>query len=696
MKTWGRAFLLLAPLAVGCAEERRSLVDGLIPGECNPLGGSACALPLPSSVYLREDSTTATGFRVDFAVGSLPTNTDRVTLDPGYINRRDGFSANASIVVSFPEGVDDANLPPENDPAASLLPTSPTVLVDMETGQRIPHFAELDGWAGASQPDKQALIIRSVIRLEPKRRYAVALLTSLNGKDGAPITVPPGFRAILDGEKTGHPRLERVRGRYPAIFAALDRLGIERKQLLLAWDFVTASDESLTEDMLKARDAALVAMGEKGRNLGFKVTEEAVPTDEGSNPVTAKILTGTFDAPLFMTFDEKALPADRGKNAVVPSDLNGSLATQGSLLARGAQGEPTITGTLKAPFMAVIPRCALERKPVPILIYGHGIFGLHDEVAGDDIRKIAQHLCVVALATDLLGMSDGDVNTAIRALANHNRMAEFFEKIVQGIVNTIALAQVARGPMAESVEFSEGGKPILDPAREYFYGNSQGGIYGGTFMACDPFITRGVLGVGGVSFSLLLERSTHWASFLPVISAAYPSPLDNQVTVHLIQMAWDAVDPVTTARGLTGLLARPVPGSPPKQVLMQVALGDSEVSNLGAELQARIMGIPMLGPPLRNYAPYGLEWKDGELANGMAVYDQDPTPRPPLGTGPREKNETHWRLRRLKSASEQIRHFFETGKIVQTCMKSGKATACECGAFPHEPGYSPEPCGKDL
>ena len=75
------------------------------------------------------------------------------------------------------------------------------------------------------------------------------------------------------------------------MFAALEEAGVPRDELVLAWDFVTASDESLTADMLAMRDQALPAMGEAGANLGFTADggrgqPGAVPARSCSAPTT--------------------------------------------------------------------------------------------------------------------------------------------------------------------------------------------------------------------------------------------------------------------------------------------------------------------------------------------------------------------------------------------------------------------------
>jgi hypothetical protein len=232
---------LLAGLAA-CGDNQRGIAT---PAECNPLGGARCLLPFPISLYQVDDPSTPTGVRLDLAAGSLPVNEDKIPIAPDLYNRRDGFSPAAPILVSFPDGVDDSNLPRWTDLDASLAPSSPTVLIDMDTGELVPHFAELE--SGARGPEQQALYIRPAALLAGGRRYAVAIKKTLRAADGSALPVPEGFGAILDDSSTDHERLERVRPRYPAIFAALASHGIEPDDLVVAWDFVTGSREGMDD-----------------------------------------------------------------------------------------------------------------------------------------------------------------------------------------------------------------------------------------------------------------------------------------------------------------------------------------------------------------------------------------------------------------------------------------------------------------
>ena len=57
------------------------------------------------------------------------------------------------------------------------------------------------------------------------------------------------------------------------MFTALADAGYARADLVLAWDFVTASDAFMTRDLTKMRDDAIVAIGEDGAGLSFETTE---------------------------------------------------------------------------------------------------------------------------------------------------------------------------------------------------------------------------------------------------------------------------------------------------------------------------------------------------------------------------------------------------------------------------------------
>lgn len=618
------------------------------PAPCNPLGGASCVTPWPSALYEVDDPGTRTGRRLAVPEDALPVNVEGIRVRPTTFNAADGFSAAAPMITAFGGGVDPGNLVPHASIAASVTAASPTVIVDMSTGELVHHFAEVDAPADP-QPARQALYIRPAAMLKGGTRYAVAIKRTLRARGGGELPISEGFQAILDDQRTDHALLERARPRYAEIFAALEAHGIARTELVTAWDFTTASREAVRADLLDARDAALAAMGTMGANLTFAVTKD----EPSSDPRIARRIDGQFDVPLLLS--------------------EGGAVTPGVALVRGPDGRPVTAGMYRVPFTAIVPACALAAQdPVPMMIYGHGLMGDATQVHSSGTRHAAAELCMVAVGTDMRGMSTPDVPNVILALSDANNGPGIFDALVQGMVNHVALVQIARGPMAETLFRKPGDQPLVDPDRFYFYGISQGGIMGTTVCAIDPVIERCVLQVGAINYSLLLERSSDWPTYQIALGGAYRNPLDVALLINLMQQQWDRTEPTGFA---DGLLDRSIPGTPAKQVLLQIAIADAEVSNLASEYQARTMGIPTLTPS--PYVPFGLEGTAGPVRNGMVIYDFGLGGTIPATNTAPPDNDVHSNIRNKRQTIEMMRRFYETGDIVQLCTAPA---GCDCPA----------------
>lgn len=623
--------------------------DGFaIEADCNPLGfrstgpRGSCMTPWPSSAFEVADASSATGRRLAITKRALPINIDDIETDPTDWNLADGFSAAAPMVIAFPGGVSASGLPSIANLDESLAATSPTVLVDMTTGQRIAHWAELDAPI-ESNPDRQALFLRPGQRLVGGHRYAVAITNRVRAKDGGELPVPPGFAALRDGKTTSHALLEGMRPRFAETLAALATAGVPEADLVVAWDFTVASDAYVHADMIAARDRAIDA-------LATHPIAYAIQSDTPEDGVIIKRkLEGTLDAPLFLT--------------------NNGADNPGTTIARDGAGLPAVQGFYQIPFDAIVPACAYTSPaPVPMVIYGHGLLGSSNEATGGVQRTTASELCMVFVGTDLRGMSSMDVPAVARALNEMSKADEVFDVIQQGFVNYITLVQAMRTTFAQTL-FVDGTKKLVDPTKVYYYGISQGAIMGAGAMAYEPTVTRLALAVGGANYSILLERSLDWPTYKTILQGAYPDPLDVALAIGLFQMRWDK----TEGSGISHVITQgTATGTPPKQVLMQIALGDEQVPNQGSWWQARTMNVPILGPtPLE---PWGLTVQQSPLASGSALVIMDGgAPPPPATNVPPEDFKMHNLTRNQPAARRQIGEFFGTGQIVNHC--SG---ACVC------------------
>src|SRR5262249_23611536 len=150
-------------------------------------------------------------------------------------------------------------------------------------------------------------------------------------------------------------------------------------------------------------------------------------------------------------------------------------------------------------------------------------------------------------------------------------------KLAQSIIDFIALETITRGQLGNFPEFQYNGASVIDPGKTYYVGGSLGGIMGNTFMAYDPNIIKGVLAVPGGVWSLLFERSNAWHLLMGAAMGAYDDPEVYQLNLALLGLGVELYDPITTAAHVT---KDPLPGVPPKNILIWYSLGDCLVTNI--------------------------------------------------------------------------------------------------------------------
>jgi hypothetical protein len=625
--------------------------------ECENINPVHCMLPWPSSFYLAEDSTTATGYRISIPVEAMPRNQRNRAVDPEQFSRFDGFSASPTIMTSYPGVVDESGLHGETEIAETLEATSSTQLLDAETGERIPHFAEIDAWE-QTDPARAPLYIRPAVRLREGHRYVVAV-RGLRYADGSAIEPSDYFRALRDETPLADSDVESRRAHFEEVFAVLETAGLERAQLIEAWDFVTASGENVWGDLVAIRDDAVGRsvdgdfgrMGERG--LGCTVVSVREGADAESN--VYRRIEGTMTVPLYLNSREPS-PPDEAR------------------IHRDASGAPEANGTVEVPFLAIIPASVAERvraggAPGRLEVYGHGLFGSRTEIDSGWHREHQNDLDLVTVAVDWWGMSFDDLARVTLSLQEFSSFDATPERLHQAVINFLGAARSFRGVCSELPELQialEGGAtaPSIDTSAAYYYGNSQGGIMGGVVAGVAVDIERFVLGVGGMSYPLMIKRSTNWQTYNAIMTNGYPDALVRDLLLSMSASLWDLAEPSTYS---AHLVSDPLPGTPLKRVLMQIGIGDAQVPNLSAELQARTVGIPYLLPSPTT--PFGLEGLEGPLDSALVVY-RIPGAEPALpGTrSPDGDTPAHEGVRRSASAREQIDAFWRPeGRVEHFC-----------------------------
>lgn len=627
-------------------------------GRCDPIATKKCLMPFPNDFFTVADPSSATGRRVHFDAASMPTNSAGTPIDPTEWNRNDGFSPGAMIVTYVP-GIDlgVSGAAPITDIGRSLTRDQPIALIDAATGERWPIWSELD--AQADPANEPALIVRVAKNLPEGHRFIVAM-RNLRAADGSAIPTERGFKLYRDSVPTFTWAIESRRAHFESVFRDLERAGIARANLDLAWDFTVASETNLAGRMLHIRDDAFASLN--GAAPAFTVTSV---TDNVDDRIFRRV-TGTFTVPSYLTGDGS--PGNRFNYA------SGS----------GPDAVPARHGNLTAQFICNIPRSVSVDGNDPVTpargaIYGHGLLGSHGEVNAGNVRTMANDHRMVYCATKWSGFADEDLGIAVQTLQDVSNFPKVADRTQQGFLNQLFLARLVKDAkgFASNPAFRLGAAatPVLNGS-VFYDGNSQGGILGGALTAISTDFTRAVLGVPGMNYSTLLQRSSDFETYKQILNPSYPNELDRIIWFSVVQMLWDRSEANGYAQHITD---DPYPGTPRHQVLYDVAFGDHQVANVTAEVAARTVGarilLPGLAPgrspdvvPFWGITPISfLPW------NGSAiVYWDSGNPHPPLTnlapSEPAYGNDPHEFPRRTPAAQQQKSDFLQTGGVlVDTC-----------------------------
>jgi hypothetical protein len=641
----------------------------LLGTDCDPLS-DRCGLPFPSNVYLVADASgkNPSGKAVQFGPSSLPKfhgSSDPVP--PDLWLDSDGFSTGQAPMTHMLDATVTGLVGLDNLDA-STKPDSATILMEADTGVLVPHWAELD--SAPKHSEERAIMIRPAVRLKDATRYIVAM-RRVKDSTGAVIPPTPAFQALRDGTPGCHPSVDLRREIYKDIFGKLDGAGVKKDDLQIAWDYTTATKENNTRWLLQMRDDAFAKYGTKPFKWRFA---DGTPADGNLKGVESPTMTESTDAVKFLnlkvTFPNYlnfAHSYDQGKPDEIPA------------MNFGPDGKPLQNGEFEWDVLVHVPRSIVQAgvEPHGILQNGHGLFGSRDEGKNGYMAHMANLHHYVGVAVDFYGFSEGDVPLATAMLGGEpQKLHGFIDRQIQGhVVQLLTMRfmmnqinDVLKDPMVGLTN-----PAMVDTSRRYYRGDSQGGIMGTAYMAISQDVTRGLLGEPGMPYNLLLNRSKDWPGYGIVLNGAYPDGRDIQILLGLIQMAWDRSEPNGYAPYMSENM---LPGTPSHNVLIHAALGDCQVTPIGAELIARTIKAKSLNPAPRPI--WGVDTADVIPAGGsgivewtFALPDAPITNTPPLACSNTHvggsDQDPHDKVRRLTPAYDQSDWFFRTGEIKQFC-----------------------------
>jgi hypothetical protein len=612
-------FLLLASCG---PPDQIELITG-IPNEPggDPLVPEVALLPWPSDHFLRSDPTAATGRRVALNEDVIPDG-----LTPEMFARDDGFSRMSPMLAWLPGGFSPDPLP--SGPEATLASTSPVIVVDMATGERIPVLAEVD--MQEPEPELRTLILRPQRVLKPDTGYAVILTNGLTTVAGAPHTANDAFRALRDDLPTDSDEVEAWRQRFDPVSQAINASGVPRASVVLAWSFHTRSESQVIDDAVAIQDAMFTAPLDV-----WEITSDRI---EG----TDRLVEGTFQVPDFL-------------------DPEGGLA-------RDASGALTAVGTRTADFLVTIPS-TLPQEPRPTILFGHGFFSSKYEPTWASLNNGLVDWQMPAVTTTFIGFDEDSLGpTALILGGQLSRLEHVVAQQLQAQGHFTALARLVRGPLGEAI-VHENGASVFDTDKVSYMGISNGGTQGLVLATTSPALDRAALIVAGGGWTHMLQRAVQWNELGVLVTGRYDDSREVQVVLGALQQVFDPVDSLNYISHLNN---DRIPGRMPEiQTLLVEAVGDCQVNNLVTEWVAREGAFTQVSPAVRPV--WGLESLPAEAPLGLparAGYIQFDEHYPALPEGnipPDDDNGAHETVRGLSQYRELLRDFLEDGKIIQRC-----------------------------
>lgn len=585
---------------------------------------------------------------MDYDLNTMPLDRNGRPIDPYEWNSFDGHSPYPMITTYFSDGnVDDSSdlIPHHWDLSVFASSTVATIILDTSTNERVAHWSETDRWTDPGVETRRSFLMHPDRRLKDNTTYIVAM-RSLRTEAGALITPSEAFRALRDNIATSDPDVEYRRDDYNTfIFPALAAQGFTRSSLQLAWKFTTSSKESMIGRMQPMRDDALNNHMPAGGPAYSIISVEDDYNDNHFRKVVVAV-----EIPLYMT---DAFP--------------------GARLVLDSNGNPVYQGTAPYRNTILIPRTAQTNpRPLRILQYGHGLFGGQGEVEGGYLGELANQYGYILVAGDWWGMSTLDVPALLVCMmTDFSDFGLMPDRIQQGLLNKIWTVRALLTSMKNDPIFNIGGVNIIEGTASYF-GNSQGGILGVPLMAAHVDITRGVLGVPGGPYVVLLPRSADFVPYSIPIQLRYPDSLDQMTMINLLGAVWDRGEP----GGYTSYISKDLmPNTPKHNVLWHYANSDSEVTWLGAYGCARSSDSYQFVNHITecNETVYGFPIATGSIFNENVIqgYDYQKPCAPRTNTPPASEDNTHGWPRREPSAWAQMDLFFRTGEVRDFCNGEG-------------------------
>ena len=527
--------------------------------------------------------------------------------------------------------------PLETRTESGVLPgdkAQPILLIDVddkspEKGRLFPVVASTPNPDGYVPEYLLTVSPRPGVLLSPSRKYAFVVRAGAKDAAGNPLVASAAMQKLAKGESPGGTRGDALVPLYAPLFAALDAAGVPRTDVVAATVFTTgdmvADTAELTKKLSEAAPATL---------KDFAL--ETIPSLQSAPfcHVTAKITLPQF---------QKGKP---------PFDTEG-------LFEFGADGMPVKQRDEDVSVSITIPKREMPDAGFPLVVFYHGSGGLARELVDGGTKgdpfEVWPGATMANLGFAMAGASlpispervPGAKDYDYLNLNNTPAMRDTFR---QGIVESrILITALEKARIPKTVLDACTGVTLpatqteykLDLKRLSVQGQSMGGMYTNMVSAVEPRIEAAVpTGAGGywTFFALRTNVLPNAYNLLRLLIGTREEITFMHPALHLIETAWEAIDPITSTPRLS---REPLPGHPVRSVYEPVGKGDSYFNTDIYDAMALAYGHPRAGDDvwpsmkpslelvgLGEKASYpvksNLKTRDGKPYTGIVVqYDND-------------------------------------------------------------------------
>jgi len=677
--------------------------------DCDDMVPKACALPYPSSKWLKPDANTATGFRLSIGKNTLPYTARGVHLQASALNQLDGFSVSAPLLWHLP-GVQSSQLLSFQNIGQSMFWNSTTLLLDVDEQKLVAHFTEPDG---LDPSDDRILYVQPAHALDFNRRYIVIVqgLTTSSSSSSSSSSSPSELlepskllkqylaaytcNCGLSPSLFNDPRYKLYSSTY---FPLLVSLGIDLNVVQLMWDFHTVSQTSLLDKLttISYSTTERVNMEQKEEAL-WTVKFEQHNDCSAYNPNSpsadmASTIYYQLNVPWYLSNRQ------REDNPYLLALFNRTRASDIQKIPLGPVG--MILNIPCSLFSSASNHLTNTSMPTAILEVGHGLFGNLGDAQAQFLRKEANKNKMILFALDWRGFTNHDLPLIAKLITFDSSVGiiDMVSAVLQGFSSKMAARLIIQKILANDAQRKMLRLPV--PASKFplateeelpsvFLGISMGTILGSGYVAYSQY-KRAVLLVGGAPFTFLLGRSDLFGGFITLLDMQFYSRTDARIAMATWQLPFDAAE--SSGWSHTGAYNNTA-------LLLQNGLGDSTVTTIGARILANNVHSKLLTPSIFNV--HGLEnvaapvvtnvsssssSSSSNPANNFAYfprvfmqgkYPLDAKDLPKTSSRPKPNN-VHYCFPQKPQIVSQWSYFLHTGIIKNTCkdQTTGQKSSC--------------------